>query len=239
MNSIIPFTHSLDTNSELYEPRSPRRGAQFPRVLHRLHGRFASRSAPDRAIKNFPVTVFELQHYGRLAIATAIVGIVLSGEPADAAIQSCADANLVQSAAQSFAAASQTHSPAAFANAIARFSDVNSIALFALGPFRSKLPPARQQEYFGKVRAFMGRFFADHAGTFANASLQIESCAGNQIRSMASGREIVWRTSGARVGDVEVDGVWLAEELRSKFVSVIDNRQGNIESLFKFLEQSS
>ena len=237
MNSIIPFTYGLDTNSKPCE--SPRRGAQFPRVLHRFHGRFASRSFPDRVIKDFAVTAFELQHYGRLAIATAIVGIVLSGQPADAAFQSCAGANLVQSAANSFAAASQTHSPAAFANAIARYSDTNSIALFALGPFRSRLPAARQEEYFAKVRAFMGRFFADHAGSFANASLQIESCDGHQIRSSAGGREIVWRTSGARVGDVEVDGVWLAEELRSKFVSVINNGQGNIESLFKFLELTS
>jgi ABC-type transporter MlaC component len=214
-------------------------GAQFSRLLHRFHGRFASRAFPDRAIKNFAVTAFELQHYGRLAIATAIVGIVLSGGPANAAFQSCAGANLVQSAANSFAAASQTHSPAAFANAIASYGDINSIALFALGPFRSKLPPARREEYFTKVRAFMGRFFADHAERFANASLQIESCNGNEIRSLAGGREIVWRTSGARVGDVEVDGVWLAEELRSKFVSVIHNSQGNIESLFNFLEQSS
>ena len=239
MNSIIPFTHGLDTNSELYEPRSPRRGARFPRVLHRFHGRFASRSFPDRAIKDFAVTAFELQHCGRLAIATAIVGIVLSGGPADAALQSCAGANLVQLAANSFAAASQTHSPAAFANAIASYSDINSIALFALGPFRNKLPPARREEYFAKVRDFMGRFLADHAGSFANASLQIESCDGQQIRSLAGRHEIVWRTSGARVGDVEVDGVWLAEELRSKFVSVIGNGQGNIESLLKFLELSS
>jgi hypothetical protein len=85
----------------------------------------------------------------------------------------------------------------------------------------------------------MGRFFADHAGSFANASLQIENCDGSQIRSVAGGHEIVWRTAGGRVGDVEVDGVWLAEELRSKFVSVIDNGQGNIESLYRFLEQSS
>lgn len=237
MNSIIPFTHGLDTNSTPCE--SPRRRAQFPRVLHRFDGRFASRSFPDRAIKDFAVTAFELRHYGRLAIATAIVGIVLSGGPADAALQSCAGANLVQSAAKSFAAASQTHSPAAFAYAIASYSDTNAIALFALGPFRSKLPPARREEYFTKVRAFMGRFFADHAGSFANASLQIENCNGGQIRSAAGSHQIVWRTSGGRVGDVEVDGVWLAEVLRSKFVSVIGNGQGNIESLLKYLELSS
>lgn len=180
-----------------------------------------------------------LSSSSRLAIATAIMGLVLSGEPADAALQSCAGATLVQSAAKSFAAASQTHSPAAFAHAIASYSDTNAIALFALGPFRSELPPAHREEYFARARAFMGRFFADHAGSFANASLQIESCDGGQIRSMAGSHQIVWRTSGGRVGDVAVDGVWLAEELRSKFVAVIDNGQGNIEALYRFLEQSS
>lgn len=239
MNSITPSTHGLDINNELCEPRSPRRGGQFSRLSHRSHGRFVSCSFPDRAIKDFAVTAFVMRHYGRLAIAAAIVGIVLSGEPADAALQSCAGANLVQSAAKSFAAASQTRSPAAFAHAIASYSDTNAIALFALGPFRSMLPPVRREEYFAKVRAFMGQFFADHAGTFANADLQIEDCNGGQIRSAAGSHQIVWRTSGGRVGDVEVDGVWLAEVLRSRFVSVIDNGQGDIESLFKYLKQSS
>jgi ABC-type transporter MlaC component len=177
-----------------------------------------------------------LSSSSRLAIATAIAGVVLSGGPAAAALQSCDGANVVQSAAKSFAAASRTHSPA-FAHAIASYSDTNAIALFALGPFRSKLPAARREEYF--IRAFMGRFFAAHAGSFANASLQIESCNGGQIRSAAGGHQIVWKTSGGRVGDVEVDGVWLAEELRSKFVSVINNGQGNIEALYGFLEESS
>ncbi len=166
-------------------------------------------------------------------------GVTFSAVPASATYERCPGASLVQSAAKSFVAASQTHDPAAFAAAISHYTNVDGLALFALGPFRSALPPGRKPEYFAKTRAFMGRFFADHATRFANAKLQIESCADGQIRSVVGGQTLVWRVSGNRVSDVELEGVWLVTELRSKFVSIIRNGHGDIGSLFEFLDRNS
>lgn len=185
------------------------------------------------------MTPLTLRRFRRPALALALIGIALSAGPADAARTSCPGVNLVQSAARSFASAYQSRDSASFARAISNYSDVTSIALFALGRFRSSLPPQRQPEYVAKVRAFMGRFLADHASQFANANLQITSCAGGQIRSVAGRSDIVWKVSGSRVRDIQVDGVSLVGQLRSKFVSVLNRGNGDIAALFEFLDQNS
>ena len=189
-------------------------------------------------LKKLATRVFNPLRLGRLAVATGLISIALSASPADATYATCPGANLVQSAAKSFADASRTHNPAVFANAISRYSDVNGLALFALGQYRGELPPNRKAEYVAKTRAYIGRFLAAHEGRFANSALQIQSCFGGQIRSVAGRESIVWKLSGNRVSDVEVGGVWLVAELRSKFVSIIRDGHGNIESLFAFLDRN-
>ena len=114
---------------------------------------------------------------------------------------------------------------------------MTALALFALGPFRNELPPDRKGDYVGLVRDFIGRFLAEHAGSFANAQFQIQSCGDGEIRSVAGGEQIVWNVAGNRIRDVQASGFSLAVELRSKFVSVIRQHGGDINSLFQFLGQ--
>jgi len=180
-----------------------------------------------------------LRRSRRLALATVLIGMALSVAPAGAAYQPCPGINVVQSAAQSFVAASQTRDPTAFASALSRYGDINAVALFALGPFRRSLPPDRRAEYVAKTQVFLGRILADHAEQFGSAELQIESCGDGQIRSVFGGQNIVWKLSGNRVSDVQVDGIWLAVRLRSKFVSVIRRGHGDIEALFDYLDRNS
>src|SRR5436190_2959456 len=141
---------------------------------------------PARSIfEDFAMTALDLRRrMRRLALAAGLAGVALSTGQAHAAVASCRGADLVQSAAKSFVAASRTRNLAAFANAISRYVDVNGLALFALGPFRAQLPPDRRTEYFANTRAFMARFLADHARSFANSALQIQSCAEGQIRTV-------------------------------------------------------
>lgn len=167
----------------------------------------------------------------------AVIASLLFGSAPVLAQQDCPGANVVQAAAKSFIAAAQTHDPAQFANTVARYTDLTALALFALGPFRSELPPDRKGDYVGLVRAFIGRFLAEHAGSFANAQFQIQSCGDGEIRSTAGGEQIVWNVTGNRIRDVQAGGFSLAVELQSKFVSVIRQGGGDVDALFRFLGQ--
>lgn len=169
------------------------------------------------------------------ALAAAFAAVMLTATPAALAAE-CAAAGPVRAAAESFTSAARTKSPGAFSAALARHADVSSLALFALGPYRRNLPAARRVQYVRSAHRFMGAFLAENARRFGAASLSIETCKGNIVETSASGREIVWRVAGSRIQDVRVAGVWLAPQLRSKFVNVIRRGGGRIDALFDFLQ---
>ena len=169
--------------------------------------------------------------------AAAIIVSLLYGSAPVLAQQNCPGAGVVQAAAKSFIAAAQTRDPGQFSNTVARYTDLTALALFALGPYRNELTPDQKSNYVGLVRGFIGRFLAEHAGSFANAQFQIQSCGDGEIRSVAGREQIVWNVSGNHIRDVQAGGFSLAVELQSKFVSVIRQHGGDIGALFKFLGQ--
>jgi ABC-type transporter MlaC component len=182
------------------------------------------------AVTRFALTPFTR----RVTLAASVATFALAFAPALVAAE-CPAAGPVKAAAQSFMSAARSKSPGAFSAALARHTDVTSLALFALGPYRKDLPAARRAQYVRSAHGFMGAFLADNARRFGSASLSIESCKGNLVETTASGRDIVWRVSGSRIQDVRVGGVWLAPQLRSKFVGVIRKGDGNIDALFDYL----
>jgi phospholipid transport system substrate-binding protein len=181
------------------------------------------------------VTRFALSPLSRrIALAASVAAFVLAAAPASLAAD-CPAAGPVKAAAASFMSAARVKSPGAFSAALSRHTDVTSLALFALGPYRKDLPAARRAQYIRSAQGFMGAFLADNAKRFGSASLSIESCKGNLVETTASGHDVVWRVSGGRIQDVRVGGVWLAPQLRSKFVNVIRHGGGNINALFDYL----
>jgi ABC-type transporter MlaC component len=162
-------------------------------------------------------------------IACAAIGC--SSISAQAAM--CRGADTVKNAANSFIRAAESGSAPAFATALAKHTDVNSLALLALGKYRDRLPPARRDEYVTNARRFMSEFLADH---FHVAGLTIESCKGDLIQtSLDRGSDVMWRVSGNRIEDVRVSGFWLALQLRSKFTGIIKREHGDVSALLDYL----
>jgi ABC-type transporter MlaC component len=148
----------------------------------------------------------------------------------------CPGADTVKNAANSFIRAAESGSAPAFATALAKHTDVNSLALLALGKYRDRLPPARRDEYVANARRFMSEFLADHADHFHWAGLTIESCKGDLIQtSLDRGSDVMWRVSGNRIEDVRVSGFWLALQLRSKFTGIIKREHGDVSALLDYL----
>jgi ABC-type transporter MlaC component len=139
-------------------------------------------------------------------------------------------------AGRAFTVASRNGSPTAFLNAASRFADMRAIAMSALGPHRKKLTRAQEDEYVRLARLFMGRFMARHAGYFNASGMRVVSCSGSTITATANGgRKIIFRVAGGRVRDVNVSSIWLASQMRSKFVSVINRNNGSVQALFDYL----
>jgi phospholipid transport system substrate-binding protein len=179
------------------------------------------------------------QRFRSLALAVGLAVLAaLMAAPAHA--QSCPGQRIVQAAAASFnQAAASSGSPRAFAAVLDRHADVSRLAMFALGPYRRALPAARRSEYVQLTRAFIGRFLAENAYSFAGAQPTLIGCSSDQgfhlVDTRVNGQRIVWRISRNRIVDVNAAGIWLSLQMRSTFVSVLQRGNGNIAALIEYL----
>lgn len=171
------------------------------------------------------------------------LAVVIGLAPApEAQAQSCPGANTVRSAAVSLIEAAHSGSPQAFAAVVDRYANVSRLAMFALGPYRRAMPEALRGEYVRLTRQFIGNVLASRAGSFVGGEFRIVACGSdggyNYVESAAGGRRVVWRLRGGQIADVNVEGVWLAPQLRSNFVSVIRRSNGDIGALIQYLRSN-
>ncbi len=177
----------------------------------------------------------------RIGFAIAVLALGISAANAGPA---CEAAGFVAGAGNAIDSAARSRSPAAFAAAAARFTDLRTISLFALGKYRNQLSKAREAEYLALTRAFIGRFMARHASSVRASSLQITGCSAQASglivnAKLPSGGTVIFKLgksgSGYRIVDINLRSIWLAQQLRTNFAGVIKRGGGDIGALFKYL----
>jgi len=176
-------------------------------------------------------------------IFAALIAIAFTtlGMQSSAFADTCPAEGFVKRAGQAYDRAASAGSAAAFAHAAGQFSDLRQLSLFALGQYRKDLPKAREAEYLRLTRNFIGNTLKKHGGGLGG-NLDVVDCASSggglvvTARS-AAGRKIVFRLAkaggGYTVNDVNMQGIWLAQQMRSKFTGTV-SRSG-IDGLFAYL----
>jgi hypothetical protein len=156
---------------------------------------------------------------------------------APALAASCPAEGFIKQAGADFVRAAKSHSPENFANAAARYADIRSVALFALGIHRKDLPKSREAEYVSLTRKFMGKFMVEYSTELSGNGLSITACSGNLVTTkFDSGQSIIFRLKGSRqIEDVNVSGIWLIQVMRTKFANVINHNGGDVNALLKWL----
>jgi phospholipid transport system substrate-binding protein len=168
--------------------------------------------------------------------AASLFSLLFSFGPA----QACDAEKFVLSAGRAFTAAARSGSSTAFTSAARNYTDMRSIALFALGPHRKKLPPGKENEFVRMAQSFMGRFMSRYASRFNAAGMAVTTCSGNVINAQAGGRKIVFRVAkrggGYILEDVNVSSIWLAGQMRTTFTGVINRNGGDFNALWDYLK---
>jgi ABC-type transporter MlaC component len=156
---------------------------------------------------------------------------------AEVGIAGCPSESFIQNVGLAFMSAARSGDAGSFSSAASRFSDVRSLALFALGPYRKNLPKNREAEYVALTKKFMGSFMSRYASRFSGTSIEITRCAGNIVTTkLSTGQGLVFRLRGSHhIEDVSVSGVWLAQTLRSRFVGVLSENNGDVDALLEWL----
>ena len=161
--------------------------------------------------------------------------VVVEGAPARAA--GCSESAVVLEAGNAFLAAAHTHRASDFADALARYTDMNKIALFALGKYRSSLPAERTGEFVLLTSNYVANTLADFALKFRATGISLIDCRGDQIATRlsfgaAAAKRATWRVAGGKIIDINVQNVWLAQLLRDNYTGILNRAGGNMAILF-------
>lgn len=140
---------------------------------------------------------------------------------------------------------------AAFRDLFLGNMDVPRISAFVLGQY-ARLPSAEERkEYVSLVEEFIVKVYANRLSAYSNESFEVlgstkrregkEVIVSSRI-NFEGGRDPVpvdwWLLNtddGYKVFDVKVLGIWMAQEQREGFVSVIRNNGGKFEPLLAHL----
>jgi ABC-type transporter MlaC component len=178
----------------------------------------------------------------RLLAALLAMAFCSFGMLSIAQADSCPAEGFVKSAGQAYDRAATSGSASAFANAADQFSDIRSLAFFALGQYRKDLPKSREAEYLRLTRSFIGDTLKQHGSGLRGGKLEVLDCSpsGNGLEvtaRSAAGKKIVFRLAkaggGYTVKDVNMQGIWLAQQMRSKFTGTV--ARSGIDGLFAYL----
>jgi ABC-type transporter MlaC component len=170
--------------------------------------------------------------------------LLLGGCLPSAAAGACEASAFIANAGNAFMGAARVQTASAFSGAAARYTDLRGISMFALGPHRGLLSKSREAEYLALTRGFIGRFLMKHSSRFSGSGMIIKDCvtSSNALTvstRMSNGKKIIFKLHrtkrGFLVRDVNVSSVWLAQQLRSTFVGVVNRNGGDINALFTYL----
>ncbi len=175
-----------------------------------------------------------------VAGVAAILLSMLIAHPGGAT--ACAGSKIAESAGSAMIKAAQAGSASGFSGALNKYADMNAIALFALGKHRKELPAARRAEFVSLTTSFVSRRFNDYRLKFRADRIVPMTCNGNTVRTQLiflgnKGPQVVlWRMSGGKIADVNVQGVWLGQLLRTNFDKVLSGNPDGITALFAHLK---
>jgi ABC-type transporter MlaC component len=170
--------------------------------------------------------------------------LLLGGCLSSAAAIACEATAFITNAGNAFMGAARVHTASAFSGATARYTDLRGISMFALGPHRGLLSQAREAEYLTLTRGFIGRFMMKHSARFSGSEITIKDCVASSnaltvSTRLSNGKKIIFKLHRSKRGflvrDVNVASIWLAQQLRSTFVGVINRNGGDIDALFAYL----
>jgi len=131
-------------------------------------------------------------------------------------------------------------------------ANMRKIAAFALGQY-ARLPTDEQKsEYLNLVRNFIVKVYVTRLSDYHNEKLEVtgsQSKGANQALvdsqiNFTNGREpvkVTWwlvkdDSGNYKIFDVNVVGIWLAQEQRSAFTSVIANHNDDFNALLEHLK---
>jgi phospholipid transport system substrate-binding protein len=184
-------------------------------------------------------------------IATFVLASALAAPPAFAgqAAETCVQelANEVMAIIND-ASLSERQKKSRIGDIADRNIDIKGIALFTLGQYRKSATQAEIDEYVPVFRLYLIEFYVGQLSQYEGMSFTVTGSRdiGGQKGTIVSSEanadgeitKINWRVvNNSSIMDVEIEGVWMALDLREQLVSVIDQNHGRVSAATERLKE--
>ena len=140
-----------------------------------------------------------------------------------------------------------------FVKLLTRSANMHSIARFALGKYLRKMPRSMQAEYYRLVLDYIAGLFVYYRKDLAGRDVKIGKTVKRGKWITVSSRivyangktsPVKWRVYDGgggryRVGDVNIQGIWLSLRMRDKFVSILNRNGGDFGALLAWLRENA
>ena len=131
-------------------------------------------------------------------------------------------------------------SPSAYKQLLVRYAAVQGVALFALGRYRSQLPPRERGQYVALATDYAAKMLSRYSKSFAGERFMVKSAQdgivhGRIIFPNGQSSEIDWRVINGRIVDVNFESKWLTVQMRDQFTRILAS-SNDFAVLFRFLK---
>jgi MlaC protein len=131
-------------------------------------------------------------------------------------------------------------SPSAYKQLLVRYAAIQGVAFFALGRYRSQLPPGQRAQYVALATNYAAKMLSRYSKSFAGERFVVTSAQDGVVRGriiFANGQTsaVDWRVINGRIVDVNFEGKWLTVQMRDQFTRVLA-ASNDFAVLFRFLK---
>jgi phospholipid transport system substrate-binding protein len=183
--------------------------------------------------------------------AFAVLAAVLPAMPGHAVSGEDPSVSYIRKVTADLFAAHKQGTISAFLPPIQRHADIETIALYSLGQYESRLTRDQRERYYHGVAIFMARYFAEQTRHYRIAKWDIGEASRdrngeiliNTRVTLLTGNSysVVWRVAkrgkSFKVTDVKVAGFSLTYFQRGLFVSFIKEKKGDVNQLVAVLNR--
>ncbi len=191
-----------------------------------------------------------------IGITVLALPLLAAGTPALAGARGCEQArDFVTRVSTKISGAleAKTGRKQKFAVVFKKYADLRGMANFALGRYGRQMPKSKRGEYYRLAEKMVVHMLASRMGSVRGRSYQIWKCrptgAGYTINGAiieANGSQVItvnWllkkRNKRLKVADLSVAHLWMTQQQRSSFRTVMSKNNGNIDALFAHIRKKS
>ncbi len=139
-----------------------------------------------------------------------------------------------------------------FVSLLTRNADMKAIARFALGKYQRRMPRHLRGEYYRLVLDYIAGLFVYYRKDLAGRDIRVgrvtkrgrwQTVETTIVYPGGKTAPVKWRVyrsgAGWKVGDVNIQGIWLSLRMREKFVSILDSNEGDFDALMAYLRENA